>query len=32
LVNRRQQEKQLAEGNWTDPYASIYWETIIHSL
>ena len=24
LVNRRQQEQQLAEGNWTDPYASIY--------
>jgi GH24 family phage-related lysozyme (muramidase) len=24
LVNRRQQEKQLAEGTWKDPYASIY--------
>ena len=24
LVNRRQQEKQLAEGTWQDPYASIY--------
>ena len=24
LINRRQQEKQLAEGSWQDPYALIY--------
>jgi GH24 family phage-related lysozyme (muramidase) len=24
LINRRQQEKQLAEGTWQDPYATIY--------
>ena len=24
LINRRQQEKQLAEGTWQDPYALIY--------
>ena len=27
LVNRRQQERQLAEGTWQDPYAPIYRET-----